>query len=67
MGYIYYNTVLEPGQTTTPVFTQVEVVGQNVGMEQIGQTLSLTVNAYAVQSKNNPAEQPWEASGWPAE
>ena len=66
-GYIYYNTVLEPGQTTTPVFTQVEVVGQNVGMEQIGQTLSLTVNAYAVQSKNNPAEQPWEASGWPAE
>jgi hypothetical protein len=29
--------------------------------------LSLTVNAYAVQSENNPAEHPWDAAGWPAE
>ncbi len=66
-GFVYYNTVLEPGQTTEPVFTQVEVMGAYVGKENIGKTLSLTVNAYAVQSKNNPADHPWDASGWPAE
>ncbi len=66
-GYIYYNSVLQPGQITEPVFTQVEVVGERVTTENIGQTLSLTVKAYAVQSKNNPAEYPWDASGWPAE
>lgn len=66
-GYIYYNRILEPGQTTEPVFTQVEIVGEKVTRENIGATLSLTVNAYAVQSENNPAQHPWEASGWPDE
>lgn len=66
-GYIYYNTVLEPGQTTEPVFTQVEVVGQYVTVDHIGETMSLTVDAYALQSENNPAEHPWDAAGWPAE
>ena len=66
-GYIYYNTAVEPGQTTEPVFTQVEVVGDQVGVEHIGQTMSVAVKAYAVQSKTNPAEHPWDASGWPAE
>ena len=33
----------------------------------IGKTLSLTVSAQAVQSENNPADFPWEVSGWPAE
>lgn len=66
-GYIYYNVILEPGQTTVPVFTQVEIVGSKVDQNHIGSALSLTVNAYAVQSENNPAEHPWDASGWPAE
>jgi len=66
-GYIYYNTILQPGETTVPVFTQVEIVGSKVDQHDVGTTLSLTVTAQAVQSQNNPAAYPWEASGWPAE
>ena len=66
-GYIYYNRILEPGETTEPVFTQVEIVGSKVDQNYIGKTLTLTVSAQAVQSKNNPADFPWEAQGWPAE
>lgn len=66
-GYIYYNYILQPGETTTPVFTQVEIVGAAVDQTYIGHTLTLTVNAQAVQSENNPADAPWEASGWPGE
>ena len=66
-GYYYYNDILQPGETTPTLFTQVEIVGSKVDQTHVGSTLSLTVNAYAVQSKNNPAEHPWDASGWPAE
>ncbi len=66
-GYIYYNGILLPGQTTPAVFTQVEIVGDKVDQNYIGKTLTLTVTAQAVQSENNPAESPWEASGWPVE
>ncbi len=66
-GFIYYNRILQPGQTTEPVFTQVEIVGEAVGREDIGTTLGLTVKAYAVQSEHNSAEHPWDATGWPAE
>ena len=65
-GYIYYNKVLLPGETTAPVFTQVEVVGSSMDQYDVGTTLTLTVNAQAVQSENNSAAFPWEASGWPA-
>lgn len=66
-GYIYYNSILQPGQSTQPVFTQVEVVGEALGREDVGTTLNLTVKAYAVQSEHNSAEHPWDAAGWPAE
>lgn len=66
-GFVYYNTILQPGETTAPVFTQVEIVGQYVNQNMVGTTLSLTVKAQAVQSEHNPADHPWEASGWPAE
>ncbi len=66
-GYIYYNKIVEAGTTTSPVFTQVEIVGSQVDTSFIGLTLSLTVNAYAVQSENNPADEPWNAVGWPAD
>jgi predicted ribosomally synthesized peptide with SipW-like signal peptide len=66
-GYYYYNQILQPGETTPTLFTQVEIVGSKVDQSHIGSTLRLTVNAYAVQSENNPAEHPWDASGWPAE
>ena len=64
-GYYYYNTILEPGQTTRELFTQVEIVGSKLERSHIGSTLSLTVDAYALQSENNPADHPWDASGWP--
>lgn len=66
-GFYYYNAILQPGETTPALFTQVEIVGSKVDQTHIGSMLSLTVNAYAVQSENNPAEYPWDASGWPAE
>lgn len=65
-GFLYFNGILEPGQITPAVFTQVEIVGGKVDQHYIGKTLTLTVTAQAVQSQNNPAEYPWEASGWPA-
>ena len=64
-GYIYYNEVLEPGDITEPVFTEVHIRGDKVDNSYIGNLLSLTVNAYAVQQENNPAEHPWDAAGWP--
>lgn len=66
-GYIYYNYILDAGTTTSPVFTEVEIVGSKVDTSFIGKTLSLTVNAYAVQSENNPSDAPWDAVGWPAD
>ncbi len=66
-GYYYYNQILQPGEITPALFTQVEIVGSKVDQTHIGSTLRLTVNAYAVQSENNPAEYPWSASGWPAD
>ena len=66
-GFYYYNVILQPGETTPTLFTQVEIVGNKVDQTHIGSMLSLTVNAYAVQSENNPADFPWTASGWPAE
>ncbi len=64
-GYIYYNEVLFPGETTPAVFTEVEIIGDKIDKSYIGRVLSLTVSAYAVQQENNPAEYPWFASGWP--
>lgn len=66
-GFYYYNQILEPEQTTPTLFTQVEIVGSKVDQSYVGSALTLTVKAYAVQSENNPAEHPWEASGWPVE
>ena len=66
-GFYYFNQILQPGETTPTLFNQVEIVGSKVDQSHIGSTLSLTVNAYALQSENNPAEFPWNASGWPAE
>ena len=64
-GYIYYNVAVEPHTKTEPVFTQVEIIGDKVDKSYIGAVLSLTVNAYAVQQENNPADKPWDAAGWP--
>lgn len=64
-GYYYYVDIVEPGETTPAIFTQVEIIGENIGNEFLGTVLSLTVAAEAVQSENNPAENAWDAIGWP--
>lgn len=64
-GYYYYNRILQPGERTETLFTQVEIVGNKLDQSHIGSTLSLTVRAYAVQSEHNPADHPWDADGWP--
>lgn len=65
-GCYYYNTILRPGQVTNSLFREVEIVKEHVGKQYEGKTLTLTVTAEAVQSKNNPADYPWLAQGWPA-
>lgn len=65
--FYYYNRILQPGESTSALFTEVEVVGSKLDQSHIGSTLSLTVKAFAVQSEHNPAEYPWEASGWPTD
>lgn len=68
-GWYYYNGIVEPGQTTPHVFTHVEIVGAEVDNSYIGKTLTLTVDAQAVQSENNPLPDGniYSASGWPKE
>lgn len=66
-GYLYYNHILRPGEVTPAAFTQVEIVGDKVNLSHVGKTLTLTVCAYAVQSENNPAQNPWDAAGWPVD
>lgn len=66
-GWFYYNGIVNPGETTPLIFSEVEIVGEKVDNSYLGKTLTLTVSADAVQSENNPASEPWEASGWPKE
>jgi len=66
-GYYYYNHILQPGEFTPALFTEVEIVGSKVDQTYVGSTLNLTVRAFAVQSEHNTADFPWDAQGWPAE
>ena len=64
-GCYYYNQVLQAGERTSHLFKEVELVREQVAGRFAGKTLTLTVTAEAVQSKNNPADHPWQAQGWP--
>ncbi|MBQ6852434.1 MAG: hypothetical protein IJO04_05340 [Oscillospiraceae bacterium] len=68
-GWYYYKGIVSPGETTPNVFSHVEMVGSKIDNSYIGKTLTLTVNAQAVQSENNPISNgnTYTASGWPAE
>ncbi len=68
-GWYYYTGIVEPGQTTPHIFSQVEIVGAKVDNRYLGKTLTLSVQAQAVQSEHNPVAegQTHEASGWPQE
>ena len=66
-GWYYYNGIVEPGVTTPHVFSHVEMVGSKINNSYLGKTLTLTVDAQAVQSENNPVEngEYYNAFGWP--
>lgn len=66
-GWFYYKGIVNPGETTPLVFSEVEIVGDKIDNAYLGKTLTLSVRAHAVQSENNPVENPWKASGWPEE
>ena len=68
-GWYYYKGIVNPDETTPEVFSHVEIVGSKVDNSYLGKTLTLTVNAQAVQSEKNPISDgnTYTASGWPAE
>ena len=68
-GWYYYTGIVQPGEETPHIFSQVEIVGAQVDTGYLGSTLSLSVIAQAVQSENNPIENgdTTTALGWPTE
>lgn len=62
-GFYYYNTSLQAGEVTVPLFTQV-VFAQNMGNLYQNSTAILTIQAQATQVAHN-GETVWEAAGWP--
>jgi len=61
-GWYYYNTVLENGDTTVPLFDEVSFA-KVMGNEFQGSTFRVKVRAEAVQAKNN-ALSAIDAIGW---
>ncbi len=68
-GWYYYNRVVMPGEETSYVFSEVEIVGSKVDNSYIGKTLTLSVVAQGVQSEHNPLTDGlvYTALGWPQE
>ena len=68
-GWYYYKGIVQPGETTPYVFSEVKIAIQHSDERYRGETLTLSVVAHAVQSENNPVEgtNTFEALGWPQE
>lgn len=68
-GWYYYKGIVEPHETTPYIFSHVEMIGSEMDNSYLGKTLSLSVDAQAVQSENNPLIDGMTstASGWPKE
>ncbi len=66
-GWYYYKGIVEPYETTPQIFSHVEMVGSKINNNYLGKTLTLSVDAQAVQSENNPLANGkyYEVSGWP--
>ena len=62
-GYYYYNTQLETGKTTAPLFDEI-LFSPTMGNEYQNSTATVTINVQAVQTANN-GNTVWEAAGWP--
>lgn len=68
-GWYYYTGIVEPGGKTPNVYSEILIVGEVMDNSYLGKTLSLSVIAQGVQSKNNPLSggKTYTAAGWPAE
>lgn len=68
-GWYYYKRIVAPQQTTPEIFSHVEMVGSKIDNSYIGKTLTLSVNAQAVQSENNHLTDGliYTAFGWSVE
>ena len=64
-GYYYYSHVLEAGEITEPLFTEV-TLADSLSDIYNGATFSLTLQAQAVQVANNGTSI-HDAEGWPEE
>ena len=64
-GFIYYNSILEPGKSTAPVIKEVYIHGPKTGNDYRGLNFTLQIDAYGVQSENNGSKYD-EAAGWPS-
>ena len=64
-GYYYYTEALEPGQTTSPLFTKIQFSAQMGNIYQKS-TANVDIKVHAVQVAHN-GETVLEASGWPAD
>ena len=65
-GWWYYSEPVRVGETTKPLFEEVEFSGLNMGNQYQGCTVRIDVSAQAVQQANNGSTV-MEAAGWPAE
>ncbi len=63
-GYYYYNQILQPGQKTPALFTQLSFTGSKMTNAYLGKLFSLDVDVQAVQSEHNGTD-PLKALGWP--
>lgn len=63
-GWWYYNTALNTGVTTKPLFEEVVFSGPDMDNKYQRCTVVIDVNAQAVQQAHNGTTV-WEALGWP--
>ena len=62
-GYYYYNTALEAGKTTEPLFTEVSF-SPDMGNAYQNSRAIIEVTAYATQTVHN-GDSVFDAAGWP--
>lgn len=62
-GWWYYNTAVETGATTKPLFEKVAFSGIDMDNRYQNCTVIIDIQAQAVQADNN-GESVWEALGW---
>ena len=66
-GFLYLTTALEPGETSEPAITGVDVnTAAAIARHGEGCTYRLVVDGCGVQSKNQKSNDVLKAEGWPA-